>query len=194
VVARALKNGFAVVAFVYGESDFAPNKNLKVISGDVWNPQEVSDALQGSDAVISVLGSWGTPTKDILTSGMITIIPAMNQHKIRRIVTLTGANAFADGDKQNTFNTLTHLLIRRIAKKILEDGEKHIELLKDSGLDWTVLRSPVMNSHGKPERYVVSNKKPMLWATINRESVARCLVELIIEQSYSNKLPYIKRS
>ncbi|MBP7767295.1 NAD(P)H-binding protein [Candidatus Saccharibacteria bacterium] len=79
-------------------------------------------------------------------------------------------------------------------KKILEDGEKHIKLLKNSDLDWTVLRSPIMNDQGNPENYGFSGKKTMPWSTINRESVAICLVELVREQGYTNQLPYIKRT
>lgn len=120
VVSEALKMGFDVVAFVYGKSDFEPSKNLKVVCGDVKNPHDVNNALEGSKAVISALGSWGTASKDILTSGMMTVIPAMHRHKIRRIVTLTGADALTERDKQSTFDSLTHLLLRLFAKKYLK--------------------------------------------------------------------------
>jgi putative NADH-flavin reductase len=48
--------------------------SVTYVIGDVRNATDVERALQGSEAVISTLGSWGTPTKDILSSGMKVIV------------------------------------------------------------------------------------------------------------------------
>ena len=194
VVEKALDKGFQVVAFSHGKTVFKANHNLSIVQGDVYNLQDVDKALKGSDVVISALGSWGTSNKDILTSGMKNIIPSMQRHKIKRIISLTGADAHMDGDENSVFHKLIHLLISLIAKKILQDGERHIQLLKNSDLDWTVMRSPVMNEKGKPNHFIVTSKKVTPWSTINRSSVAQCLLEQINDDSYIHRSPYIKRT
>lgn len=194
VVEKALEKGCRVVAFSHGETIFKANHNLQILQGDIYNIQDVEKAVTGSDVVISALGSWGTPNKDILAEGMKNIIPSMRRHKIKRIISLTGADAFVEGDKNSALHKLTHLLINLIAKKILQDGERHIQLLKNSGLDWTVLRSPVMNEKGEPKHFILTSKKLMPWSTINRRSVAQCLIEQINDDGYIQQSPYIKRT
>jgi len=194
VVEKALKKGLRVVAFSHSETILKADPNLQIVQGDIYNSQDVNKAIMGSEIVISALGSWGTPNKDVLTEGMKNIIPSMNQQKISRIISLTGSDAYVEGEKYNLLHRLTHLLIGLLAKKILQDGERHLKLLKDSGLDWTVVRSPVMNNRGKPKNYVLTNNKIMPWSTINRVSVAECLIEQMTDRSYTQKAPYIKRN
>lgn len=43
---------------------------------------------------MSALGSWGTESKDILSSVIVNIIKAMKAEKVSRIISLTGTDAF----------------------------------------------------------------------------------------------------
>ncbi len=118
VVAELLGRGHNVVAFVHSqkltEKDFVRDsvhdakatKNIRIVQGDIYNAVQVAAALSGSQAVISVLGSWGTKRKDILCSAMRAIIPAMEQQHIQRIVSLTGHDARTEGDNIDQFHIL----------------------------------------------------------------------------------------
>jgi putative NADH-flavin reductase len=181
VVKEALKRGHKVSAFVHSRSSFDYNPSLKIVKGDIYNPKDVENAVKGSDAVISALGSWGTPKKDILTTGMKNIIPAMQNNKTKRIVSLTGSDALAPGDTKTLIYILSHFTLSRLAPKILKDGETHIKLLSDSDLNWTVVRSPVMNSRPKP------------WSTINRKSVALAMLDLAESNKNVKSAPHIIR-
>lgn len=194
VIEQALAKGYSVVAFVHHKPKFADQPNLKVVQGDIHTPADVSSAVKGSSAVISALGSWGTKSKDIVCSGTQNIIPAMKNEGVQRIITLTGSDARAAGDKLGWLHRLTHSLINiSPARKILIDGEKHVKLLEASDLDWTTVRSPVMNQRGKALDYRLEDKRSLPWATINRRSVADSLVDLIENKQYSRKAPFIVR-
>lgn len=194
VVEKSLDKGYKVVAFSHGKTTFRSSENLQIFQGDIYDMQNVEKAIKESEVVISTLGSWGTPNKDILTAGMKNIIPSMQRHNIKRIISLTGADAFMQGDKYSIISKIAHFLISLTAKKILKDGESHIQLLKGSDLDWTIIRSPVMNERGESGRFTLTNKKIMPWSTINRNSVALCMVEQINDHRYIKQAPYIKRS
>src|SRR4051812_21694445 len=86
ITQKALKNGHSVTAFVHNHADFPHHPMLTIYRGDIRDPASVAKAIKGADAVISALGSWGTPTKNILSEGMRVIIPAMEAQGIRRIV------------------------------------------------------------------------------------------------------------
>src|SRR4051812_42365964 len=85
VVAEALQRGYSVKAFVHSRNPFEDSPKLKVVKGDVYDSDDVAKALRGSDAVISCLGSWGSKRRDVLSSAMRMIIPAMTEQKIGRI-------------------------------------------------------------------------------------------------------------
>lgn len=194
VVEEALKAGYRVVAFVHGT--YTPPvdaQGLTIVQGDIYSAKEVLAAVKGSDAVVSALGSWGTPSKDILTAGMRNIIPAMEAHSVQRVVSLTGADSRMQSDKKGPLHRLTHVMLGIIAPRILKDSEEHLRLLEQSQLNWTVVRSPVMNEHGSRE-YVFSMKRPLPWVTAHRFSVASSMVALIPSKDYSKLAPFIKRA
>jgi uncharacterized protein YbjT (DUF2867 family) len=137
IVAELLTRGYDVVAVVHRGSRLPKNPHLRVIRADIYNSKSVDDAVVGSSAVVSALGSWGTHKKDILTVGMTHIIAGMQHHGIQRIVSLTGVEARALGDYLSFMHRLAHRMIRAVAGKILSDGEQHIVLLESSGLTWT---------------------------------------------------------
>lgn len=192
VVELALKRGYTVVAVVHRRDPFQGTPNLIVRRGDIRNPRDVEVALKGSRAVVSCLGSWGTKTKDILTTGMRVIIPEMEELGIRRIVTLTGADALAPWERAEGAHALSHTALRLLAGKVLEDGELHMRLLSASKLYWTTLRSPVMTTFGRAD-YVLGMEHPAVRATVHRQAVAKALVDQIIQPQYVYKAPFISR-
>lgn len=192
VVRGLLDRGYMVVAFVHGSHRFSANPNLKIVQGDIYNADDVKDSLVGSEVVVSALGSWGTPKKDILTEGMKNIIPAMQDANITRIVSLTGADARVKDDQLSIIHRISRSLLGFVAPKVLHDGEEHIRLLQESALQWTVLRSPVMNERGTP-MYKLSNSRPMPWQTIHRQAVAEAMIDQVDVTNTLQKYPYIWR-
>lgn len=194
VVEGALEAGHDVTAFVHHEPKFPKSPKLKIVRGDIHNPKDVAKAVKGAEAVISALGSWGTKSKDIVSSGVANIIPAMQSNKVRRIISLTGADARAGSDSMGFVHRLSHMAIGLTpSAKILADGEKHIRLLERSGLDWTVVRSPIMNERGDAMRFRLTDARPMPWATVNRRSVAAGMLRLVEDRKYSRRAPYVVR-
>jgi putative NADH-flavin reductase len=190
-VAEALARGHRVRAFVHRHSNLPANPALVTVRGDIANPEEVLAAIQGCEAVISTLGSWGTASKDIVATGVRHCLPAMKQAGIDRIITLTGAEARDATDKPKMFQRLTHILAKLAAGKILADGEEHIRLLRGSGLDWTALRSPVMT--GSPRIfYKLSLSPPNPWETIPRRAVAKAILDQLDGPAYSKTAPFIR--
>lgn len=192
VVRRLLDREQSVIAFVHTKNTFVENPKLKVIRGDIYKLKDVEGALKGADIVISALGSWGTKRQDVVSSGIKNIIEAAEKHRVKRIISLTGIAFWAE-DKPTFLDKFNHAVIKLGAPKILKDGEDHIELLRQSDTDWTVIRSPVMTSSRSSE-YILTDKLPSMLTTIPRAAVARAMVEQIKSSENINKAPVIKRS
>ncbi len=194
LTSEMLKRGHHVTAFIYGPNPFGEIKNLRVVRGDIHNADDVDLALAGHDAVLSALGSWGTKSKDILSTAMQHIVPAMQKHGITRIVSLTGADARDLGDKPNVFQKFTRTLFSTIADKVMADGEEHIKTLRNSNLDWTVVRSPVMSNRGHMGSYKLKLSLPMPWATINRSDVVTAMADLVESREFNKQSPIIYKN
>lgn len=190
VVREALRRGHQVIAYVHS-SRLASQPNLTIIKGDIYDPAATAAALRGSDAVISALGSWGTQKKNVLSSAMQTIVPALEGQGTKRIVSLTGNIAVAPGDHLNPLLRLIHTVAGLFFKPILVDGEAHIQTLAASQLEWTVVRSPVMTTFGN-QQYTL---QPHIGIppTIHRQAVAECLVDLAESHDWARQAPVIRR-
>jgi putative NADH-flavin reductase len=191
LVEYTLADGHKVVAFVHQHHTLPESPELTIVQGNVYSSSDVKQALEQADIVLSALSSWGTPKKDVLSAAMTTIIPAMQELGISRIISLTGAEARASGDSYSLIHRLAHAGIGLVGGKVLHDGEQHIELLERSGLNWTVIRSPIMRS-GDSRAYELTTRRPLPWALINRQAVARAMVDAIAQDG--TKATYIHHS
>lgn len=193
VVQLLLADGHNVVAVSRHYDASLAAEQLRVEHVDVHDVPAVMRVLEGVDAVISVVSSWGSQNGDVLSSAMRAIIPAMRAHGVRRVVSLTGNAAFTSDDKPSLAQKANRAMLHKIAPKVLEDGEEHIRLLQRSDLDWTVVRSPVMNNLGK-NTYKLSAKLSSGAATINRQAVARALVAQLQDGKWLRRTPTIWRA
>jgi putative NADH-flavin reductase len=193
VVVEALKRGHKVRAFVHSNPTFDKNSRTEVVKGDIYSSEDVVKAVKNMDAVVSALGSWGTPKKDILAQGMRNIIPAMQEQNVKKIVSLTGSDALAPSDTKKLLHTLRRSLLLIGAPKVLRDGESHIRLLADSDLDWSVVRSPIMNLRGNKNEFKLTDKRPKPWQTVNRESVALAMLDIAESNNSFKKASFIVR-
>ena len=192
VVAELVNRGYTVVAFVHNRSHFIETPRLRVISGDIYNAQDVEKALDGSSAVISAPGSWGTPMKNILTVGMKHIIPAMKARDLSTIISLAGADARASGDMLEVVHRVSYPFLTAFIGKILADGERHITLLEKSDLDWTVIRSPIMLKRTpNHDRYTLDVRRPFPWQTVPYRLVALAMVNSLQDRTWSKEAPFI---
>lgn len=192
VVRLLRKRGETVVAFVHRHDPFEGLHGVRRVRGDVRDPAAVQRAIKGSDAVISCVGSWKSRHKDILTATMQSLVPAMERQGVSRIISLTGADAQAPYEETNELSWLRPMLVL-FAGKIVRDGEEHMRLLADSSLDWTVLRSPIMNNRGA-KGYTLTNAHGNPFATIRREAVATALVDQLYLTNAYHSAPLLARS
>ncbi len=193
VVEELLAKKHQPVVFVHRHNPFEGNTMVKVVQGDIYSADDVARSLQGSDAVLSTLGSWGTKRKDVLSSAMRTIIPTMNDLGLYRIVSLTGADAPDIAvDRPTILQKLSQRLSGLLLGKIVKDGQTHINLLRASNLRWTVIRSPVMTNFGS-NNYALRLKWPLPIRTITRRAVAQSIVDQLEADDFVRSAPTIFR-
>lgn len=168
------------------------NSDVKIFEGDVLNYEEVSQALLNTDVVASVLGHVKGSDNRVQTKGMLNIVKSMQEHGVKRIISLTGTGVRFTGDKISLVDRVLNLSIRIIDKHRVLDGIEHAEVLKNSDLDWTVLRVLKLSNGKADSNWQLTAHGPAK-LLIARESVALAFKELIENNSFIKQAPVISK-
>ena len=97
-VDKALKKGHEVTAFARSPEKLDDKENLHKAQGDVMDAKSLEAAMSGQEAVIVTFGApvnWSTLTSvpNLCTQGTINIMNAMKQHKVKKLICMTGIGA-----------------------------------------------------------------------------------------------------
>ena len=165
--------------------------NLTVIRGNVLQYEDVRRTVEGTDAVISVIG----PTKDspplMQTNGTRNIVKAMEESGVRRIISMTGGGVPAAPDQPKMPDKLIRLIMKLVAKKVLEDGTHHAEVLKATKLDWTVVRGPRLTNGPLTKQYRVGWVGVNASTSASRRDIADFITKELEAGKYIRQMPFI---
>ncbi|HLQ99239.1 MAG TPA: SDR family oxidoreductase [Sphingobacterium sp.] len=161
------------------------NDNLKIIKGNVFNPETYQNELNKCDLVISALGT-GTSRKPtvIYSKGGQQIITAMQTANVKRLITLTAA-AFDPTDPA-TRNFIVKYIVQPLFKNIYSDMQKWETILENSReIDWTIIRpSRLLNGIEKGKYRVQQNHCPKGGNKINRSDLADFIIKQVSSDKY----------
>jgi uncharacterized protein YbjT (DUF2867 family) len=165
----------------------------EIILGDARDELALSRAVDGCDAVISALGPSSISLfreVTLLSTATRALLKAMQEKHVRRLVCITGMGA---GDSRGHGGLLFDWLIMPLAlRKIYEDKDRQEALVRQSGLDWTLVRPSVLNN--KPPRNAVRTLVDLggfSGGAISRGDVARFVVAQLQSDEWLRKAPLI---
>ena len=156
LVEAALARGHGVTAFVRDPKKLATSHaKLRVVTGDLFDAASVAAAIEGQDAVLSVLGPVKGGPKDVMAVATRHIVAGMRSHGVRRLVLLTGAGVAQPGDAPKAVNRFISFMLRTLSRDVLLDSEAGVENVRRSDLDWTIVRVPMLTDGPARGRYRV---------------------------------------
>ena len=191
VSAALLARGHTVIAGVHKNTTAVP-KNAVITPITITNQASMLHALKGVDAVVCALSSWQARHHNILSAAMQTLIPAMQQAGVNRIVSISGDMARLPHERVPFFVTLFHTVAFGVIRKVVHDSEDHLRQLQQSNLSWTVLRPTIMTS-AKNSAYTLKTTHPM-FPLIPRAAVVASIADLVEGGGYNQKAPFIAKA
>lgn len=143
VVESALQSGHEVTAFARTPQKLTvQHDRLRVVQGDVLQADSVLQAMQGQQAVICALGpAAGTAPGTIISDGSRNIIQAMAPAGVRRLVFESGIMV-GEGRDLSAINRILLAVFRTINRALYEDKLRAEKIVRESGLDWVIVRPP----------------------------------------------------
>jgi uncharacterized protein YbjT (DUF2867 family) len=196
VLEFALIAGHEVVALVRSPEKITYNSDkLTIIEGDLSDAGDMARAIADCEVVISTLNNnrvsdspFAKPLnpEDLMTKIMTNCVNAMKSESIRRIVVMTALGA---GDSFDYSPWLFKFFIRKTNLGIAyRDHEGQEQVLKNSGLDWTVVRPVGLSDKPSKKKLGYAYGKPgKVSMMIERDKVAQYLVDCISNQESVGK-------
>jgi len=193
VLAQALADGYTVRALARRpEAITQASDRLTIVPGDVLDAAAVEQTVRGTDAVISVFGHVkGSPPR-VQTDGTRNIVEAMQREQITRIISLSGGGLPAEEhDRPGVADRVIRFLLKTLSPQVLDDALWHLEVLKDSGLDWTVVRGPRLTDAPATGTYRVGWVGVDASTKISRDDLAAFIVSQINDPTYVRQMPFV---
>ena len=192
VLERALRAGFDVQALVRDPAKVGVRSTqLQLIHGDVLDSDAVDLAVGGAETVFSLFGQVKGSPRTLQTDGTRLIVDTMKRHGISRLVTLSGGGLRAPEDRPGPMDHVMRVLLKTLAGHVLADAEGHLRVLRESGMDWTVVRGPRLTEDPGQGHYRVGYVGGGAGSSISRDDLADFLLTQVEDRSYVGKLPFV---
>jgi putative NADH-flavin reductase len=188
-----LKKDFSVKALLRDSSKLSQisESNLKLIQGNILNWEDVLNTIKDTEVVISVIGHGKNTPPDIQTKGMENIVSVMKELSISRVISLTGSGVKSPEDKSSFINSLITKLLTLVDKDRVVDGANHAEVLEKSGLDYTIIRTPLHVSFKSGKMFVGNVGDRAFKQFVSRDNIVEFIVSNVTDKRYIKKLPAI---
>jgi len=192
LVEQALASGAAVTALARNPERLAlEHERLRKLKGNVLDPDSVSAAIAGQDAVCSVIGvktPWEQP--GVFAEGTKQLLHAMKKSGVRRFICVTGIGA---GDSRGHGGFLyDRIFYPLLLKAVYADKDRQESLIRASDVDWTIVRPGFLTNGPLTGRYrVLTDLTGVTAGRISRADVAHFMLNELQAKRYLRQTPLL---
>lgn len=203
VLKNALQRGINVHALARTPDVLPAQDGLTVFEGSPLVESDVAKAMQGVDAVVTVLGIHRVKdspfaklagSETLLTDSIKVTAKVMQQQGVKRISILSASGV---GDSYGDVPWLFRMMIRLTPLGLsYRDHDGVDATIRATDLDWTLVR-PVMLNDKKPlnDPLVVSyGNQPKPKMKITRDTVAGFMVDCLDDPVFIKKAPTVSQA
>lgn len=193
VLEQALERGYEVVAYARNPEKIGIHHEILTVSkGELHEIAAIKRAISGADGVISLLGATGDLKDNALSEGVKNIISAMEEQGVGRLIQVGTASARDPHDKRDLVLSPTIGLLKRIMPNVYAEIVRISDAMRDSRLNWTLVRVPYLNDKPMTKTLrvgYVGDKK--VGTSLSRADLAWFMVEQLKSTEYIKKAPFI---
>lgn len=192
LVRQAVESGHTVTAFVRNPGKFEiEDENLKVVQGNILDRPSLERAMLGHEAVISALGSPGLRKSTDLSDGTRNIVAAMESSGVRRLVF---ESSIGVGDSRNHLGLFAKwVFFPLVIRNIIADKEIQERYIKESSLDWIIVRPGRLTNGRQTGKYRVGDEinEHAVGSSISRSDTAEFMLRQLTDGTYLRQTPAV---
>jgi putative NADH-flavin reductase len=162
--------------------------SLVATAGDALDAAAVAEVIRGTDAVLSALGPRGAKSPDLLAGAARNITAGMARAGVRRLICVSAAGAFIQGDPDT--GALTKAILPRVFARPFADTRQMEAVIRASDLDWTLVRATrLVNAPGTGRYRVRPDYPPPQGRKIARADVADFIERALLDRDWVRGSP-----
>ena len=192
IVKEAIARGFEVRVLVRSPAKASGLEGADIFIGDARDEAVLQKALEGRDAVVSALGTPVSPFREvsILSTATGALVSAMKVARVSRLVCITGMGA-GDSAGHGGF-IFDRLILPTLLRKVYVDKDRQEAIVRDSGLDWVLVRPSVLNDKApRQEIRALTDLSSFNGGEISRADVARFVLDQLNTNTWLGRSPLI---
>lgn len=192
LVAQALTKGHEVTAFVRTPAKLkTTDHRLHIVQGDVLHDAAVKNAMTAQEAVLCALGAPASDRTTMRADGTKHIIQAMTACGVRRLVCQTSLG-FGDSQALLPFH-FKYFVVPFILRHAFADHALQEQAIKESGLDWVIVRPGNMTNGPLTGHYRhgFAGDDRSIKLKVSRADVAEFMLQQLVNNHYLRQTPGI---
>jgi putative NADH-flavin reductase len=195
LIREALDLGLDITAYVRSPVSLrGMPDSLHVVEGGLDDAGRIGETVAGSDAVVIALGPRQDNPAAICAPATERIIQAMREHRVRRLLCVTGALIGEGYANRGLFYRLMRALLVKRIPWLMQDRDEQERLVRQSGLDWTVFKPPRL-INGPEDRVMIGADLSIgCLAKATVDGLAAVLLRESLEPQFVEKAVFIKSS
>jgi putative NADH-flavin reductase len=181
IVQQALERGHHVTAFVRSpETVSLTHERLTVIKGNAIDENQLSEAMQNHDAVLSALGPREVfKPSSLLHDSALATTGAMHRSGVKRLVVLSAAAHFPG---------IPNRIVSFILRNHMRDSLAMEKVVQNSGLAWTIARPPRLTQEQYTTYRSREDAAPRRGFSLSRKAVAAFMLDAIEQKKHFHKI------
>lgn len=189
IVSQALASGHEVTVLVRDPARLSvKHDKLYLVIGDVLNVEKVEEALAGSEAVCCSLGHTANNPDNAVSEGTRNIITCMQKQGIQRLVVVS---ALGVGDSQEQVSLAFKMMMKTVLRKAYEDKERQEQILRESNLDWVIVRPGGLTNTPATGEYQFGLDPSIGGGQVSRADVAAFVLQQLTDNTFLHQTPAI---
>jgi putative NADH-flavin reductase len=184
LVAQALDQGHHVVAIARDPAALdATGARLHVVRADVLDRSSLDGVLNGGEAVLSAIGTHGREPTTVYSVGTAHLRDAMHQAGVRRFVGISALPVTPRTELGPAERWIFVPVLSMFFGEMYADMTRMEQLLRDSDLDFTIMRPPQLTNSRPTGTYRTAINQPLPRARkISRADLAAEMLRVIPEE------------
>jgi putative NADH-flavin reductase len=166
---------------------------VRIIKADALDKGAVDQAVRGQQASMYAIGVKTIGRTTLFSESTGILIYAMERNRVKRLVCITGVGA---GETKGHGGFLYDwILFPLITKPVYQDKEVQEGLIRQSSLDWVIVRPAVFREGTASEKLeAVTDVRGVTLRRIARAEVAAFVLEQLMDDRYLRKAVFIGHS
>lgn len=188
-VEALLRDGHSVTAFARRPERLGAlvHPRLRLVAGDALSPGDVRAALADQQAAIVTLGAGASLKSRIRSQGTLNVITAMQAQGVSRLIVQSTLGAHESWANLNFY--WKRIMFGGLLRAVFRDHEVQEQLVRASGLDWTIVRPSAFTDEAATGAYKVgfAPAERRLSLRISRADVADFLSRQVLASAWRQR-------